>query len=355
MEEKERMDLEEEYSRYFTEFFENVKEEYRKSIGYKEANELSSGDLAFRDAISSLPCPVSVVRLIVDLKKYKEAENNVYHLIAYEFSDFGESSTRYYGEIDLDEVENYIELPTEFDLDQERIKELKSFKLLGYGDPESWYWIWIIPYDILEKPEQYARDFMRSFWITFQRKILQKFERRIDYNSKYGLQSDPVLPLSELSKKDRVFSPFVKVDRTGEHRGITIEDLQESVCSIQLIPNVPEGVKKIFNAAKKLHIFGYFEYYFFTISQHYAFLALESALRNRYSEIYCKPKNFIGLDVIIRKLVKEGIIPKGEAKIYDAGRYLRNVLSHLTVPPIMTPNSNVLERIAYQINQIYDR
>jgi len=355
MEEKERMDLEEKYSGYFSEFFGNVKEGYRKSIGYKEADELSSGELAFRDAISSLPCPVSVVRLIIDLNKYKEAKNNVYHLIAYDFSNFGESSIRYYGEINLDEVEKYIELLRDFDLDQHRIKELKGFKLVGYGDPECWYWIWIIPYDILEKPEEYARDFMHSFWITFQHKILQTFERRIDYNSKYGLKSDPVLPLSELSKKDKVFSLFVKVDRSGEHRGITIEDLQESVCSIQLIPNVPEGVKKIFNAAKRLHIFGYFEYYFFTISQHYAFLALESALRNRYNEIYGKPKNFVRLDVIIRKLVEEGIIQKGEAKIYDAGRYLRNALSHLTDPSIMTPSFNVLERIAYQINQIYNR
>jgi len=355
MEEKEKMDLEEEYSTYFSEFFENVKEEYRKSIGFKEANELSSGELAFRDAINSLPCPVSVVRLIIDVKKYKEAKNNVYHLIAYEFSNFGESSIRYYGEIDLDEIEEYNELLKDFNLDQQETKELKSFKLAGYGDPECWYWVWVIPYDILEKPEKYVRDFMQSFGITFEHKILQKFERRIDYNSKYGLKSDPVLPLSELLKKDKIFSSFVKVDKSGEPREITINDLQESICGIQLIPNVPEGVKKVFNAAKRLHIFGYFEYYFFTISQHYAFLALESALRKRYSEIYGKPKKFIRLDVIIKKLVEKGIIPKGEAKIYDAGRYLRNSLSHLTNLSVMTPSSTLFERVAYQINQIYDR
>ena len=352
---KERMDLEMEYTTYFSEFFENVKEEFRKLTGFKEADELSSGELAFRDAIRSLPCPVSVVRLIIDVKKYKEAKNNAYHLIIYDFSNFGESSVEYCGKIDLDEIEKYIELLKDFNLDQQKIKELKSFKLAGYGDPECWFWIWIIPYDILEKPEEYARDFMHSFWITFGHKILQKFERRINYNSKYGLKSDPVLPLSELLKKDKIFSSFVKVDKSGEPREITIEDLQRSVCGIQLIPNVPEGVKKVFNAAKRLHIFGYFEYYFFTISQHYAFLALESALRNRCSEIYGKPKKFIRLDVIIKKLVEKGIIPKGEVKIYDAGRYLRNSLSHLTNPSVMTPSSTLLERVAYQINQIYDK
>ncbi len=82
MEEKERMDLEKEYSTYFSEFFENVKkEEYRKSIGFKEGDELSSGELALRDAIISLPCPVSVTRLKIDIKRYKNAKNEVYHLI----------------------------------------------------------------------------------------------------------------------------------------------------------------------------------------------------------------------------------------------------------------------------------
>lgn len=118
---------------------------------------------------------------------------------------------------------------------------------------------------------------------------------------------------------------------------------------------MPEEVKKVFNAAKRLHIFGYFEYYFFTISQHYVFLALESALRNRYNEIYGKPKKFIRLNTIIEKLVGKGIIPKGEAKTYDAGRYLRNSLSHLTNPSIMTPSASILEKVAQQINQIYDR
>ena len=249
MEEKgrnERMDFEREYTTYFSEFFENVKEEFRKSTGFKEADELSSGELAFRDAIRSLPCPVSVVRLIIDVKKYKEAKNNVYHLIIYDFSNFGESSIEYCGEIYLDEIEKYRELLKDFNLDQQKIKELKSFKLVGYGDPECWYWVWIIPYDILEKPEEYARDFMHSFSISFGHKILQKFERRIDYNSKYGLKSDSVLPLSELLKKDKIFSSFVKVGKSGEPREITIEDLQRSVCGIQLIPNVPEGVKKDF-------------------------------------------------------------------------------------------------------------
>lgn len=350
---KEIMVLKREYTTYFGEFFEKLKKEFVKGIGNKEADEFSSEELAFRDVISALPCPVSVVRITIDAKKYTEAKNNVYHLIKYDFSNFGESSIKYYGGIDLDEIEKYRKLMKDFNLNHNEIKELKSFKLRGYGDTEFWYWVFVIPYDILEKREEYITDFIKLFWITFGYQLLEKFEKRIDYNTQYGLKSDPVLPLSELLKKDIAFSPFVKVDKSGESHEITLEDLQKSVCDIQLIPTVPEGVREVFNAAKRLHIFGYFEYYFFTISQHYAFLALESALRNRYNEVSCKHKKFIKLYEIIKELVQKGIIPKGEANRYDAGRNLRNFLSHLSNPPILIPTYSLLKRVAYQINQIW--
>ena len=206
------------------------------------------------------------------------------------------------------------------------IKELRSFKLNGYGDLERWFWVWVLPYDILEKRNEYIADFICWFSLTFGSKIWERFERKIDYNSKYGLKSDAVLPFDEFLKKDETFRSFVKLDRSGIKHEITVEDLQKSVSDIQLVPNVPEGVMRVFNAAKRLYIFGYFYYYFFTISKHYAFLALESALRNRNSEIFGKPKNFKSLNMIIEELVRNGTITQAEAKIYDSGRYIRNCL-----------------------------
>jgi hypothetical protein len=35
--------------------------------------------------------------------------------------------------------------------------------------------------------------------------------------------------------------------------------------------------------AKELYIFGYFRYIFFTVAEHYSYLALESAMKNRYA------------------------------------------------------------------------
>ncbi len=343
------------YSEYFIEFFEDVKEEFRRATGYRETEELSSGELAFKAAVNSLPCPVKVLRVKVDLKKYEKAEDSIYHLIGYDFSSFGNPKVEFYGEINLDRIGKYSALLKEhFDLYGEREKDLKNFVLRGYGDYDHWQWFQVIPYDIINKRKDYIHDFLFLLQTTFMDKILDKFEKKVNYVSKYALKSDPILSQSEIIEKDKMLNYWIKKNKSGRTSELTIEDFQNHICGIQLIPNVPEGVKKVFNAAKKLYIFGYFEYFFFTVSLHYGLLSLESALRNKFSSIYGEPKKFVNLDEIIKKLVEKGIIPKGEASIYDAGRELRNSLSHLTSLSVMLPSSRTLYRIAYQINQIYD-
>jgi hypothetical protein len=42
-------------------------------------------------------------------------------------------------------------------------------------------------------------------------------------------------------------------------------------------------VREIIRRAKKLYIYGYFEYSFFTIASHYTYAAMEAALRARWS------------------------------------------------------------------------
>ena len=91
---KKTLDLKTEYTNYFGEFFENLKKEFVKGIDNKKADEFSSEELAFRDLISAFPCPVSVLRITIDVKRYKEAKNNIYLLIKYDFSNFGESSIK---------------------------------------------------------------------------------------------------------------------------------------------------------------------------------------------------------------------------------------------------------------------
>lgn len=157
--------------------------------------------------------------------------------------------------------------------------------------------------------------------------------------------------ISEILKKDRILNGFIKI-KGGRKEPITLEDLDDSVKNIHLIPNVPKQVKDVFEISKRLFVFGYFYYRFFTVSQHYAFLALEAGLKNKHKELF--GGNEQSLKKVINDLAQDDVISEKEKPLYDAGRYLRNALSHLADPPVLTPSASILERVGEQINRIYE-
>lgn len=208
----------------------------------------------------------------------------------------------------------------------------------------------------------------------------------VDYNNIFNLKPDPVLSLNDLLLSDS--SGFLN---------FSLSYTQKSVSEIHLIPNVPDSVQRAFKVSKDLFIFGYFRYYFFTVSQHYAFLALEAAIKSKYVESlgktailtmeksslqgeiiaptyrliedFCMSRRKLGWNVrelrvnnepfphngkkLVQWLVDNKIIQKSESDLYDAGLYLRNEHSHLEQMAIIYPSATILQRIAYQINRLF--
>jgi len=253
---------------------------------------------------------------------------------------------------------------------------------------ESWY-LHFIQDDII-KNHKALDDSLRHIFLTFPDVpvISDKFKRKFhdDYNQIFGLIPDPILP----------YEKFLKPDNRSKTFNLDLETLQRRIANIQLIPLVPEEVQTVFKRAKKLFIFGFFEYEFFTISQHYVFLALEAAVKHRYikslgSEIVLTDKKDPNLKKKINSLTfhfiesffmkKRGrnrntllvngkpfpytgkklidwletnhLIRKWEKKSYETGLLLRHSYSHLERPSIMVPDSTMLERIAEQINYLF--
>ena len=161
--------------------------------------------------------------------------------------------------------------------------------------------------------------------------------------------------MSEILKKDNLFDAYVKIDKNGESKSIELEDLQQHISTIILDSKIPEEVKRVFNGAKDLYLFGYFRYYFFTISNHYALLSLESALRNKYNRLFRESKIFVSLKEVIMKLAEKGIIKKEDKFIYDISRELRNSFSHLTSPPVIVPAMalSTLEKVKESIEKLF--
>ena len=101
----------------------------------------------------------------------------------------------------------------------------------------------------------------------------------IDFNQKYGLVPEPVLDDADVLSPDGLSAQFVRVD-TGLVP--TLKDIQIALSTILLIPLVPDSVRRTFRIAKRLYVFGRFEYEFYNVSQHYAYLALEAAVLSRW-------------------------------------------------------------------------
>lgn len=95
-------------------------------------------------------------------------------------------------------------------------------------------------------------------------------------------ESTKILSLSEIAGKDKTFSALTPGVRT-------IEDYQRHIFEIPLAGQVPEEVKRVWDTAARLCIYGWFEYILCSVSYMIALMALECALKHRFI-LFCGGK-----------------------------------------------------------------
>jgi hypothetical protein len=221
------------------------------------------------------------------------------------------------------------------------------------------------------------------------------FMQVTDFNAKYQLASDSILSDDELMRRDRDSGEYLD----SSYQQMSLRQRQEEVSSIQLIPQVPESVKEVVRRAKRLYIFGHFEYSFFTIARHYAYAALESALHNRWNATlplqlvlrheksktisesvtvdrmgwrsikeYCKNHGWNSHKVfvngkrfptsaakVVEQLREEGIINDWQLwRMRDVYLGLRNSHSHLEFCSTDLPGAGPILRVVEEINKMFD-
>ena len=381
----------------WTSFFNKVFSEAKKII-YEQyrLEEDGSGPpeiLALRKVVASFPCPLRIAEIKIDTEKHKHIKDEICQIIRYDFSKLGVRSVEYYGMVDARDSERLKKLLVKsFDLSDKSFEEFyKDFRTIGWWDDETNFCTQFSLYNIKNNFRKFILDFVVHAFDPFGAKIRQKFRKGVDWNSKFNLKPDPILPISEITKMDKTLSVF---SRFAEGAGI--EELQKDVCNIQLIPSVPEDVNRVFRHAKDLYIYGFFRYNFFTIAQHYAYLALESAIKNRYYQSFgeeimltnqkgesvkigsidhqsiidfCRRRkswNVFRLKIngekfafrtgeLLDWLVRKGIITKWERKRCETGMRLRHLMSHLTRVQVFTPGYTMraLEFVADIVNKLY--
>jgi hypothetical protein len=204
--------------------------------------------------------------------------------------------------------------------------------------------------------------------------------------------ADPVLSPEELLRMHPLSALFVRVDT---EMAPSLEEVEQKLSTICLRTSVPESVRRTFRLSRRLYLFAYFEYEFFTVSQHYALLALEAAVYSRWisdlpSEItvqagsdepcrmrapthkklydlwiQSKKKHKVlkveGKDFpnsvfkVLERLVARRLITTEQQDRMKAAFHLRNDMSHLESRLIAAPSIGFLATTAEFINTIYSR
>lgn len=381
----------------FTEIKKQLNEHYRVEEDGSGPPEI----VAVKELIGKLPCAIKIVMLKADRKKFPHLEDDNCPLFIYDFSRLSKAVVDYLGLVDADDRKKLKEILTEhFPLEnlEAMIEDFcTDLRVIGFYEPELPDAVMhFLFYDPRKELDKFVRDFILHFETFFGGTVAKRYEEAIDYNSVFDLKPDTIHRAQELLEQDQRIRSFTRFD--GDSRPLTVEDLQADVASIQLIPTVPEDVKRVFNRAKELYIFGYFRYGFFTISRHYTHLALESAIKNRYyqslgseviltnrkgknvrfgridhqrvidfcyrnrkdgwnyREVYVDGKKFaFTKEELLDYLVQNDIITMWEKRLCKRGLRQRDLLSHPTSSPIDLPGMafRSIKEVAALINKMF--
>ena len=328
-------------------------------------------------------------RLYLDTKN---EEGPIWTLIAHHVGEAPGRGITFHGTRPLAELDTYCSLLKErfaFRDDDGSLEIIRNLKSTGFRDHQSLDIVDFIPFDIRERPETYARCFGESLLMDDSEMLIPRFRKEIDYNAVYGLQTDPILSLEGSTKIDPTTAMFVNL---SDGKPPTFQERQKDVCNIQLIPKVSQDVQSTFRRAKDAYVFGYFRYDFYTVAVHYAALAIEAAIKARWTLSlrqkvtlscgrkandmafpshtkilhFCKKEKWdrnktlvdgkpfpVSMTTLLDWLERERIVTKWERRGLTIGLNERNALSHVEHSSTDTPSSNKLRFAARLINTLF--
>lgn len=134
------------------------------------------------------------------------------------------------------------------------------------------------------------------------------------------------------------------------NEGITVELLDNELNKIPLSNKIPEDVANMIELSKKLCLYAYLEYDFYSVGAFYGFLSVESALKSKLDKKSGKFSDLFSL------AVKQGFIPPRVQFLGESIRELRNYHAHPTYKILINPELVIISllRIIDFINCLFD-
>ena len=343
---------------------------------------------------NALPVPADILLLDTTDVDLPPKQGPFATAIRYDFSKPKKHGVRFHGIVPLAKAEAHAQLiESALGISSDALRPLKELTLTYlWNAPQLTH---VVPYDARTRVPDYASDLAGH--MSSPSRLGGMFFPRIDFNAKYNLSDDPPLTDEQLLTIDPRSARFV---RMSDGKPETVSELHSSIAHIQLIPQVPEDVRSTFHRAKRLYVYGYLEYGFFTVSYHYALMALDAALHARWSATlpasvsltwqnkqtgkleqhtmvtpshvkirdFCKragwrvPAVRVGgkpfpytVNLVIAELAERKIITSWQRKmIQEVDVEIRNSLTHAEFAPVDAPSPHSLELAAETINRLFD-
>lgn len=350
--------------------------------------------LSLHRLFTSFPVPADVILLGTDGIDFGGSAERYATAIRYDFSHPNTLDIRLHGVVPLNDLASHPKLIEDMlGFEPEMQDSLK--RPASIFDGSFPHCIHVVPYDVSARATDYADDLAE--WLCRPSELLEAFSARTDFNARYGLNPDQLLTDEDLLQIDETTRCFVKM---SDGKPLTISERHASLAHIQLIPQVPESVRRVFRQAKRLYVYSYLEYDFFTVSLHYAHLALDAALHARWSatlppsvtityqekktgkvhqQIMPNPSHVNIRDLaqrarwpvsaikvngkpfpyrvrsIVGELADMGLLTMWQRKVIEEFDIkIRNRLTHLEFAPVYGPSGHELETTAETINSLFD-
>lgn len=350
--------------------------------------------LALHGLYGAFPVPTDILILDTSGIDAPRKRDQYAAILRYDFSKPNTPTVHLHGTVPLAKIEDHrIFIDSAVGIRLDSLSSLKDLSVTYIWDPPSC--THIVPYDPRTRVPEYCDDL--AIHLGSNAELTDLFLPTPNYNSKYNLPSDPLLTDEQLVTMDERNINFV---RFSDLKRATLSDLHQEVAAIQLIPQVSEDIKRTFHLAKRLYVYGYLEYGFYTVSSHYAHLALDAALHARWSatlppsvlltwqnkktgkfeqqtmltpshtkiRTFCQHGKWkvqqVKLDGrqfpytvkgVLDELAQAKIITEWQRNmIQEVYTQIRNSLTHLEFAPINTPSSHDLEANAGMINHLFD-
>ena len=131
---------------------------------------------------------------------------------------------------------------------------------------------------------------------------------------------------------------------------ITLELLYNELNKIPLSNRIPEDVANMIELSKKLCLYSYFEYDFYSVSTFFSCLAVEAALKVKLG------KKQGCISELSKLALEQKLLPSRVEFLFEPLRRLRNSYAHPKFKTVITPEMAVVSvlRIVDLVNCLFD-